>query len=103
MKLDEADLFLDSLAEIITPKRAILQLELAQKEIQDNKSKSNFLQKTHQTSKDAISKISNDPNYLILSSKFDETIDLYERQLIKLELAYEMKRRYAVEVLKAQI
>ncbi|EGG11399.1 uncharacterized protein MELLADRAFT_102333 [Melampsora larici-populina 98AG31] len=104
MKLDEADLFLNSLADLITPNRAISQLETAQIEIKDHKSKLIFLQDAYQLSIDSIPNISNpDPNYSRLLYEVTQTIDSYERRLIQLELVYEMKKRYAVEVLKAQI
>ncbi|KAH9823881.1 hypothetical protein DFH28DRAFT_878885 [Melampsora americana] len=103
MESDQADKFLDSIAHIITPSRAKIQLEMAQEEIKDQRSKLIFLQNIYQVSKNSTLNLSNDPNHLILLSEFEQTVDLYERQLTKLELAYEMKKHYALEVLKLEI
>ncbi|KAH9806997.1 hypothetical protein DFH28DRAFT_870922, partial [Melampsora americana] len=70
--------------------RAKIELEKLQEEIEDPRSKLNFLQKIYQDSK--ISNLSNDPDGSVLLSEFGETVDQYKRQLTEVELAYEMKK-----------
>ncbi|KAH9809743.1 hypothetical protein DFH28DRAFT_1050127 [Melampsora americana] len=80
-----------------------MQLEKAQEEVEDQRSKLKFLQNIYQVTKNSTLTLSNDPNHLILLSEFEQTVELYKHQLTKLELAYEMKKHYAVEVLKVDI
>ncbi|KAH9815165.1 hypothetical protein DFH28DRAFT_893530, partial [Melampsora americana] len=81
--------------------RAKMQLEKAQEEVEDQRSKLKFLQQIYEVSKN--SNLSDHPDGSTLLSEFEETVDLYKHQLTKLELAYEMKKHYAVEVLKVDI
>ncbi|KAH9811491.1 hypothetical protein DFH28DRAFT_900545, partial [Melampsora americana] len=70
--------------------RAKIELEKLQEEIEDQRSKLNFLKKIYQDSKN--SNLSNDPDGSVLLSEFGETVDQYKRQLTEVELAYEMKK-----------
>ncbi|KAH9811016.1 hypothetical protein DFH28DRAFT_901422, partial [Melampsora americana] len=83
--------------------RAKIELEMALEEIKDQRSKLIFLKDIYQASKNSTLNLSNDPDGSILLYEFEQTVDLYKCQLTKLELAYEKKKHYAVEVLKLEI